>query len=195
MKDRYKFRAWHKGYKGKLPIQPVMLYDEKLGDCLRWKEDGQPLELMQCTTLKDKHGKLIYDKDIVRIIYTNDGFLFDGHYIVQLDYKGVTLVFDKLSWEDGSKNQFPIHPRITSQFIHNLWSEYKNITINKRFNDNEQLETNDITIIGNVYEGVIDDISNDIQKQYIKETGKPTMVNDVHTNEYIGWLEKRTMEK
>lgn len=63
MTREIKFRAWHKDEK-------VMMYDKRMGDCLRWCEEGQPVELMQYTGLKDKNGKEIYEEDIVK--YTSN---------------------------------------------------------------------------------------------------------------------------
>ena len=61
-----KFRAWHLGHKPSWKYPPSMLYDEKPGDCLLWKNQGQNIEtVMQYTGLKDKNGKEIYEGDIV----------------------------------------------------------------------------------------------------------------------------------
>ena len=73
--SRYKFRAWSPGIKsetitsrkqyGEWLFPPQMLYDDKPGDCLVWKNQGQTLEIMQYIGFKDCDGKEIYERDIL----------------------------------------------------------------------------------------------------------------------------------
>ena len=83
MQDRFKFRIWNgaemhyndfvvtaTGYVGKIT-------EEFLGKCVFNQEDltaDKECVLMQCTGLKDKNGKLIYEGDIL-------GDIYDGLYI------------------------------------------------------------------------------------------------------------------
>lgn len=71
---QFRFRAWHKGYDRpnvKTPIKPQMLYDDRDGDCITWKAQGQPLIVMQDTGFHDKRNTPIYEGDILAT--SNDG--------------------------------------------------------------------------------------------------------------------------
>ena len=69
-----KFRAWHEyGNTDTTPMSPGMIYDDKPGDCLTWKNQGQKIvAIMQYTGLKDRHDKAIYEGDI--LIFKEGGY-------------------------------------------------------------------------------------------------------------------------
>ena len=96
MQDRFKFRVW---------TGTQMLSDVAVCNGVYVRADWSECEdfiVMQCTGLKDKNGKLIYEGDIVNIKYIRpDGFeirkkckIEFGYYSFWLYYKcGASLLY------------------------------------------------------------------------------------------------------
>jgi len=65
MEDRFRFRVWNNGkmYQQALvgePTNTAVMTDEG------WKESTETAIVMQCTGLKDKNGKLIFEGDVLQ---------------------------------------------------------------------------------------------------------------------------------
>lgn len=87
MQDRFKFRYFNK-YANKM-VEPENWQNvDGIYECIKqqicfdgdiaplpYDHIGNGLVFMQCTGKKDKNGKLIYEKDIIRFYFDNDGII------------------------------------------------------------------------------------------------------------------------
>lgn len=117
--------------------------------------------LVLATGLKDKHGRMIFDKDILRINYLFDAYRFEGIYQVNIGYRGVEFRFVKLSWKDLGKNQYPLitnqYPLITtisSQSLHDRWANINHAIVFIRPSGlgEDAVIVSDIEIIGDIFD-------------------------------------------
>ena len=148
MQDRFKFRFWFKDTQ-------EMIYSEKFNDVQTLEQwlfgDRKDVVKMQCTGLRDKNGRLIYEGDIVKdLTYPyNVRYLcvfapiFGGLGLMSIqnwkDYN-----FCRENWEDYYSNSEV--RRLDNRFkLANQGNKLKCFSM-------RELKMSDYKVIGNIYE-------------------------------------------
>ena len=143
MNDRFKFRLWNKVKNGFVKDffitqnNGVLITDE-IGKT--YINDNDNYIIMQCTGLKDKNGKLIYEGDIVKI--TKEDWQKDLYSLIYL------VCWDRTQWQLGllkwQRPKAQRNRRSDRQFPFKDIVSFADYTPNKFFAQCE--------VIGNVYE-------------------------------------------
>lgn len=127
MQDRFKFRIWDEIHREMLDLQEQDVNPYNISDIPQ-------NNIMQCTGLKDKYGKLIYEGDILRVIGNRDT---SGYGVVEYLQAGCQFFVNGYL-----NNPSPYHPRKKGEFYQQLQEWLCTEVIGNIYENPELLEKN-----------------------------------------------------
>ena len=125
MQDRFKFRIWDDIYREMLDLQEQDVNPYNISDIPQ-------NNIMQCTGLKDKYGKLIFEGDILRVIGNRDT---SGYGVVEYLQAGCQFFINGYL-----NNPSPYHPRKKGEFYQQLQEWLCTEVIGNIYENTELLE-------------------------------------------------------
>ena len=125
MQDRFKFRIWDDIYREMLDLQEQDVNPYNISDIPQ-------NNIMQCTGLKDKYGKLIFEGDILRVIGNRDT---SGYGVVEYLQAGCQFFVNGYL-----NNPSPYHPRKKGEFYQQLQEWLCTEVIGNIYENTELLE-------------------------------------------------------
>ena len=125
MKDRFKFRIYDDIHREMIDLQEQDVNPYNISDIPQ-------NNIMQCTGLKDKNGKLIYEGDILRVIGNRDT---SGYGVVEYLQAGCQFFINGYL-----NNPSPYHPRKKGEFYQQLQEWLCTEVIGNIYENTELLE-------------------------------------------------------
>jgi len=125
MQDRFKFRLYDDIHREMIDLQEQDVNPYNISDIPQ-------NNIMQCTGLKDKNGKLIYEGDILRVIGNRDT---SGYGVVEYLQAGCQFFINGYL-----NNPSPYHPRKKGEFYQQLQEWLCTEVIGNIYENTELLE-------------------------------------------------------
>lgn len=126
-------------------------------DLFSYLKQGQKIEIIRSTGMRDMDGVEIYEGDLVNVFYKSfDGeFDHDLIFLVECDHVyGLSLKFVGLLWESFGYNQYPIYTdlKMGSGIRSNRAEDVEFMNIDIVPYDGSRIESSYIKVIGNKFQ-------------------------------------------
>ena len=148
-----KFRVWDSNFKTMVLANDIKFVDGEMIGAKGVNWDSK-VEVVQFTGLKDRHGKEIYDKDLVKICFTGhpdakvEGWKYKVEAIYQVNIGLFETTMDMVKL---------IKPEMMIDHIHfgaeDYWWDGETFKIDNEYRNGEKTRSEgEIEVIGNIYE-------------------------------------------